>query len=272
MAIKTISVWGSPGCGKTITTTKLAKCLAENRKNVIVVGCDDQTPLLPLLLPMGTNLPSLGHLLALPSISQIDLMKHLVSLGKNQYISLLGYGREENWMSYPDYSYRRAEELFDRLERFSDISSLVVLVDCTSDINNYLTAVALKRTDVTFRLLNADPKSLIFFQSAAPLLKRDSTYRYDKQINILNNVLPSQDPGPAREVVGDIPYSLLNVPELKEQYDAAQLPESLPGRAAREYTLEINKIVKEVFADGPEESGIVRRRRSTAAGDVSGIA
>ena len=215
MAIKMISVWGSPGAGTTLLTNKIAKRLSECRDNVIVVGCDDQTPLLPLLLPMGTGLPSIGHLLSLERISQIDVMKHLVPYGKKHDISLLGYGREENVMSYPDYSYKQAEELFTRLERFTGITSLVVLFDCTSNLDNFLTAVALKRTDVTLRIVNADPKSEIYFQSAAPLLEHDEGYRYDDQINILNNLLPSQDPGPAKEVVGDISYILPHVDGLK---------------------------------------------------------
>lgn len=269
MAIKTISIWGSFGAGKTIFTVKLAKMLSESKKNVIIVGCDDQTPLLPLLLPFGTKLPSIGHLLALEKSTQVDLMEHLVPFGKNQYISLLAYGREENVMSYPEYSYKQADELFTRLERFSIVSSLVVLVDCTSNLDNLLTAIALKRSDVTLRIVNADPKSEIYFQSAASLLKRDAGYRYGDQINVLNNLLPSQDPGPAKMIVGDISYTFPHVDGLKEQYDAAQLLEPLPGRDARQYSMELEKLVEEVFADESEERGIIRRRRNAAAGDIS---
>ncbi|HEX3017906.1 MAG TPA: hypothetical protein VHP31_08655 [Caproicibacter sp.] len=272
MAIKTISIWGSYGSGKTLTTVKIAKYLAGNKKNVIIVGCDDQTPLLPLLLPFGTDLPSLGHLLSLEKLSQINLMEHFVPFGKNQYISLLGYGREENVMSYPEYTYKRAEELFSHLERLSTVSSLVVLIDCTSNLDNYLTAVALKCADVTLRIVNADPKSEIYFQSAAPLLERESGYRYNEQISILNNLLPSQDPGPAQEVFGDIRFTLPNVSGLKEQYDAAQLLDSLPGRDSRQYSVELEKLMKEVFTDEQEEHGIIRRHRSAAVGDISGTA
>lgn len=272
MGIKMISVWGSPGAGTTLLTIKLAKRLSECKKNVIIVGCDDHTPLIPLLLPMEVNLPSIGHLLSLEKISQIDLMEHLVPYGKNHYISLLAYGRGENVMSYPDYIYKQADELFTRLECFSTVSSLVVLADCTSNLDNYLTAAALKHADVTLRIVNADPKSEVYFQSAAPLLERDAGYRYDDQINVLNNLLLSQDPGPAKEVVGDISYTLPHVAGLKEQYDAAQLLDSLPGRDARQYSMELEKLVKEVFTDEPEEHGIIRRRRNAAAGDVSGTA
>lgn len=272
MAIKTISLWGSPGAGTTLLTVKLAKRLSECKKNVVIVSSDYQTPLLPLLLPFETELPSIGHLLSLERISQIDLMQHLVPFSKNQYISLLAYVRGENAMSYSEYSYKQAEALLSRLERLSIVSSLVVLVDCTSNLDNYLTAAALRHTDVTLRVVNADPKSEIYFQSSAPLLERDAGYRYDDQISVLNNLLPSQDPGPAKEVVGDIAYTLPHVDGLKEQYDAAQLLDSLPGREARQYSTGLDKLVKEVFSDEPEEHGIIRRHRSPATGGVSEIA
>ena len=35
-----LAVWGSPGSGKTITAVKLAKALAEKKKNVALIMCD----------------------------------------------------------------------------------------------------------------------------------------------------------------------------------------------------------------------------------------
>lgn len=263
MAIKTIAIWGSPGSGTTLTTIKIAKVLANLKKNVIVVGCNDQTPLLPLLLSSTSELPSLGDALAADQLSQIETLRHCVPYGKNQYISLLAYRLGENVMSYPEYTLQRASELLMYLRRLSDF----VLIDCTSNLDNILTAAALKQSDVTFKVVNADPKSLIYFRSAAPLLMRGE---YQKPINILNNLLSSQDAGPAREVVGEIAYTLPNVPELKAQYDRGELLDTLFGKTARQYEMELKKLVMEVMVHEPEH-GIVRRRKP-AVGDVSGTA
>jgi len=268
MANKVFALWGSPGSGKKLTAVKIAKALGELKQNVIVVGCDDQTPLLPLLLPSTSGLPSLGDALAVDQLSQIEVLRHCVSYGKSPYISLLGYCLGENVMSYPEYSLQRASELFSHLRRLADAD--FVLIDCSSNLDNILTASALKQADVTLKILNADPKSLVYFQSASPLLLRDSGYRYGEQVNILNNLHPSQDIDPAREVVGGIAYTLPNVPELKSQYDRGALLETVFGKTAREYEMQLKKLVTEVFIHEPEH-GIVRRRKP-AVGDVSGSA
>ncbi len=264
MANKIVAVWGSPGSGKKLTTMKIAKALGEMKQNVVVVGCDDQTPFLPLMLPSASVLPSLGDALAADQLSQIDVLWHCVPYGKSQYISLLGYGLGENVMSYPEYSRRRASELFTHLRRLADF----VLIACSSNLDNVLTAAALRQADVTFRVVNANPKSLIYFRSAAPLLLRDAGYRYGDQINILNNTLPPQDAGPVREVVGNIAYTLPNVPELTDQYDRGALLETVFGKAAREYGMTLKKLVLEVLMHDEPEHGIVRHGKP-AVGNIS---
>lgn len=262
-ANKTTAIWGSPGSGKRLTAIKIAKVLAEQKQNVILVGCDDKVPLLPLLLPEATELPSLGDVLAAPALTQIAVLQHCVPYGKNSYINLLGYGRGENVASYSEYSYQRAEELLGQLRRLAD----VILVVCTSNLDNYLTAAALRRAAVTLRIINADPKSMLYYQSAAPLLQRDPGYRYGEQINVLNNILLSQDPAPVKEVVGDISYTLPAMQELKEQYDSARLSDTVFGRTARQYVMEIKRLVKEVILHEPEH-GIIHRK--SPLGGVSG--
>ena len=61
---KMLTIMGSPGSGKTTTAVKLARTLAARRKNVILVLCDPFTPVIPALLPAGTEHDtSLGFLL-----------------------------------------------------------------------------------------------------------------------------------------------------------------------------------------------------------------
>ena len=38
-----LAVWGSPGCGKTVTAVKIAKHLAAQKKNTVLLLCDNQS-------------------------------------------------------------------------------------------------------------------------------------------------------------------------------------------------------------------------------------
>ena len=46
-----LAVWGSPGSGKTVTAVKLAKALADKKRNVALVLCDMTAPMLPCICP-----------------------------------------------------------------------------------------------------------------------------------------------------------------------------------------------------------------------------
>ena len=40
-----LAVWGSPGCGKTVTAVKIAKHLATQKKNTVLLLCDMTAPM-----------------------------------------------------------------------------------------------------------------------------------------------------------------------------------------------------------------------------------
>ena len=46
-----LAVWGSPGCGKTVTAVKIAKHLASQKKNVALLLCDMTAPMMPCICP-----------------------------------------------------------------------------------------------------------------------------------------------------------------------------------------------------------------------------
>lgn len=72
-----LAVWGSPGCGKTMTAVKLAKHLAAKKKNVVLLLCDMTAPMLPCICPPGEleSEHSLGSVLAAARVSE-SLVKH----------------------------------------------------------------------------------------------------------------------------------------------------------------------------------------------------
>jgi cellulose biosynthesis protein BcsQ len=241
MANNLISAWGSVGAGKTSTCVKIAKVLAEKKNNVILVLCDDVTPSLPLLLPCATNTKSLGDLLSLSALNQINIYQHCVAAGG--YLSLLGYQLGETERTYPEYDLKRARKLLTLLRCSADY----VIVDCSNHlISNVLTAAALEAADTVLKVVNPDLKSNIYIQSQITLLK-ESRFRLDKQINVMNNILPDQDTTSFSEFLGGVSYFLPHLPALNEQYDSGKLMEDLVGRDAKKYEPVIKTMVSEVI-------------------------
>ena len=82
-----LAVWGSPSSGKTTVAVKLAKYIAEQKKNVVLVLCDMVAPMLPCILP-ASELEcerSLGTILGSTHVTETILKSNLMTLKKNQF-------------------------------------------------------------------------------------------------------------------------------------------------------------------------------------------
>lgn len=194
-------------------------------------------------MPTVSGTASLGDLLALPNLTEMAVLQHCVPFNKSDHIAVLGYGRSENIRTYPDYNQHRAEELISLMRKVADY----VIIDCTSHMaKDPLTDAALEEADITFKVVNPDLKSISFLKSQAPLLQ-NSRYHYSGQVNIINNILSSQDEGPIYEFLGNQAYKLPHVEELHEQFDSGKLLETTFGKNAKEYATSIMTLVGEVI-------------------------
>ena len=72
-----LAVWGSPGCGKTVTAVKIAKHLSAQKKNTVLLLCDMTAPMMPCICPPSELEvdKSLGSIFAAQHIS-VNLIKH----------------------------------------------------------------------------------------------------------------------------------------------------------------------------------------------------
>lgn len=72
-----LAVWGSPGSGKTTVAVKLAARLAMQKRDVALLLCDMNTPMLPCICPPGEleEEHSLGSILAATHVSE-SLVRH----------------------------------------------------------------------------------------------------------------------------------------------------------------------------------------------------
>lgn len=240
-----LAVWGSPGSGKTTVAAKLAKHLADKKKNVVFLLCDMTAPMLPCICsPSELQCEhSLGSVLAAAHVTEPLIKHNLVTLKKNSHLTILGMKKGENEYTYPPYDQVQAKELLIGLIEIADF----VIIDCGSYIaNDILSAVALMEADSVLRLANADLKSISYFSSQLPLL-RDSKWDADKQYKIASNVKPQQAKEQTQQALGSVAFTLTHSEELEEQYLAGNLLSDLSLKDSLLFRKELEKIVREVF-------------------------
>ncbi len=240
-----LAVWGSPGSGKTVTAVKLAKHLADRKKNVVLLLCDMTAPMLPCICPPSEleGEHSLGSILAAAHVTEPLIKHNLVTLKKHKHLTILGMKKGENEYTYPPYEQLQAQELMDGLRETAPF----VVADCGSYIaNDILSAVALIEADSVLRLANADLKSVSYLSSQLPLLQ-DSKWDAEKQYKVAGNVKPRQAGEQIGQALGSVTFTLTHSPELEEQYLAGNLLADLSLKDSRQFRKEIEKIAKEVF-------------------------
>jgi len=240
-----LAVWGSPGSGKTVVSVKIAKHLADKKRNVALLLCDMTAPMLPCIC-LASELEcerSLGSILAAAHVSE-NLVKHnCVTHKRLSYLTMLGILKGENEYTYPPYAETQARELIGCLR---GIASYVV-IDCGSYIaNDILSAISLLEADSVLRLANCDLKSVSYLSSQLPLL-RDSKWDADKQYKTASNLRQNQAGEHIGQVLGSVAFQLRHSPELEDQYLSGNLLSDLCMKDSRPFRKEIERICGEVF-------------------------
>ena len=241
-----LAVWGSPSSGKTVTAVKLAKTLAEKKRNVVLLMCDMTAPILPCICPPSELEceKSLGSILAAARVSESLIKHNCVTHKRLGYLMLLGMQKGENEYTYPPYTEKQAMELLDGLREIAPF----VIVDCGSYIaNDILSAVALMEADAVLRLANCDLKSVSYFSSQLPLLK-DAKWDADKQYKVAANIKPQQAADHIGQALGSVVFKLPYSQELEEQYLAGTLLSDLSMKDSRAFRKELDRIISEVFS------------------------
>lgn len=243
--VQVLAVWGSPASGKTTVSVRLAKYLADQKKNVALLMCDMTTPMLPCICPPA-DLEcerSLRSILAATHITDLLIKQNCVTHKKMNHLILIGLLKGENVFSCPEYSRELAAELIDHLR---DIAPYII-IDCGSAIaHDVLSAVALMEADSVLRLVNCDLKSISYLSSQLPLLK-EQKWSADKQYKIASNIRPNQAGEHIEQVLGNVAFKIPHSDELENLALAGDLLKDLCLKDSRGFRSEIARISKEVF-------------------------
>ena len=240
-----LAVWGSPGCGKTVTAVKLAKALADKKRNVALLLCDMTAPMLPCICP-PSELEcerSLGSILAAARIGE-NLIKHnMITLKRQGFLTILGMKKGENEYTYPPYTEKQATELLRGLREIAPY----VIIDCGSSIYfDELSTIAILEADAVLRLINCDLKSVSYLSSQQEYL-RMAGFDFDKLYKAVSNVKSNEASQNMEQVLGSAVFTLPHSPELEAQGLSGNLFTDLSLKDSRGFRKEIHKISREVF-------------------------
>jgi len=240
---KLIAVWGSPNSGKTTFAVKLAGCIYENYSStVLVLSCDNTSPVLPVLFPntKANDIYSVGVPLSKTDITQNELIKSIVTVKGKMNLGFLGYKDGENKYTYPSFDNKKALALLSVLKSLADY----IIVDCTSVLDNPLSAVAIEQADTILRLATPDLKCMSFYASQLPLYA-DPKYRTEQNIVGLNIIqtelyMPIEE---AKVHFKEVAFTLPYCRELKEQYIDGNLLKAITDK---KYSGKLKNIAEKV--------------------------
>ena len=184
---KIITVWGSPGSGKSMFCCILAKALTRDKRKAIIINADICVPMLPVWLPDQTvpSNVSIGQVFSSVEIDTALAASHVTVLKSYPFIGLMGYCAGENLLSYPEIKYDMASGLIAAASRLVDF----VILDCCSNMTNVFTPAAMESGDLVIRVLTPDLKGIHYLKAHQPLLT-DSRFRYHEHLTFAGLARP----------------------------------------------------------------------------------
>lgn len=184
---KVITVWGSPGSGKSMFCCILAKALTRDKRKAIIINAETGLPMLPVWLPEQViqTSASIGQVLSSVEIDTTLVAGHVTVLKNYPFIGLMGYCAGENPLSYPEVKYNMVLELVAAASRLVDY----VILDCGSNMTNVFTPAAIESGDIIIRILTADLKGVNYLKAHQPLLV-DSRFRYSQHMTLAGMARP----------------------------------------------------------------------------------
>lgn len=206
---KVITVWGSPGSGKSMFCCILAKALTRDKRKAIIINADMNVPMLPVWLPeqiIQTN-TSIGQVLSSVEIDTSLVASHVTVLKNYPFIGMMGYAAGENPLSYPEVKYTMVLQLIHAAAKLVDF----VILDCSTSMTNVFTPAAIEAGDVVIRILTPDLKGINYLKAHQPLLV-DERFRFSEHMTFAGLARPFHALDEMGYIIGGfdglLPYSI----------------------------------------------------------------
>ena len=184
---KIITVWGNPGCGKSMFCCCLAKVLTANKDKAIIINADSSTPMLPVWMPdriLETG-ASIGNVLTGLEINTALVAERVTILKEYPFIGVMGYAAGENPFSYPELKYEKIKLFIAESAKLVDY----IILDCSSNMLNFFTPTAIEAADLTVRIITPDLRGLNYLRAHKPLLT-DDKFHYDSHLTFAGLARP----------------------------------------------------------------------------------
>lgn len=184
---KIITVWGNPGCGKSMFCCILAKVLTAGKQKAIIINADSATPMLPVWMPdrLLEKSASIGGVLSSLEINSALVAERVAILKDYPFIGVMGYAAGETPFSYPELKYDRIKLLISETARLVDY----VILDCSSNVVNFFTPTAIESADLCIRILTPDLRGINYLKAHRPLLT-DAKFRYEEHLTFAGLARP----------------------------------------------------------------------------------
>lgn len=184
---KIITVWGNPGCGKSMFCCCLAKVLTAGKEKALIINADSSTPMLPVWMPeriLETN-ASIGNVLTGLEINTALVAERVTILKEYPFIGVMGYAAGENPFSYPELKYDKIKLFIGEAAKLVDY----IILDCSSNMLNFFTPTAIEAADVTVRIITPDLRGLNYLRAHKPLLT-DDKFHYNSHLTFAGLARP----------------------------------------------------------------------------------
>lgn len=250
---KIITVWGNPGCGKSMFCCCLAKILTANKDKALIINADSSTPMLPVWMPeriLETD-ASIGNVLTGLEINTALVAERVTILKEYPFIGVMGYAAGENPFSYPELKYEKIKLFIAEASKLVDY----IILDCSSNMLNFFTPTAIEAADLVVRIITPDLRGLNYLRAHRPLLT-DDKFHFDSHLTFAGLARPFHAIDEMDHLIGGFDGLLPYAKEIERCGTSGQMFKAL-AYCNQRYINSL-KLVRERLAqpeDIPDESG-----------------